>query len=409
VRALPAKTGTAAAPSATETSATSGGQALKRPSGLPSGRIYPRILSSAASTSATSDCQAHEKPSRLPSDRVLSSGRIRLSPITPSESVISSAITNSTAKEGTTSAIRDSTTSDVQLVKPQSRVPYGRIRPPPPAPSEPVTPSATTNSANGGSTTIDAQVQESSNRILSPGLLSPFVSLVAAGSVEPSSTTSIGRKVSFPDGRTPSSPLRPSTLAAIRSTTTKPNGAFNEVKTACASQDPPKVLSQPAKKVTFASRLPATTIASPISPDHQGKATIDSGVPGNAVPPPISLVRRQKAALISDLLAANTTTPPPSLMHRENFTIVSGLPAATVAPPLSLIARERDTVFSGLPATTVAPPVSSAHHEKATGKPLRRSSAMLEDYEIVSDEAELDDEFDFLDSEGPSAANGKKK
>jgi hypothetical protein len=384
VRALPAKTGTAAAPSATETSATSGGQALKRPSGLPSGRIYPRILSSAASTSAASDCQAHEKPSRLPSDRILSSGRIRLSPITPSECIISSAITNSTAKEVTTSAIRDSTTSHGQGLRPRSGLP-SRVRPHPLAPSEPVISSVITSSTPTDSKT--SAVEKSAASIVQ----------------------FLKHQSSFPDGRTPSSPLRPSTLAAIRATTTKPKGAFNEIKTVCASQDPPTVLSQPAKKVTFASRLPATTIASPISPDHQGKAAIDSGVPGNTVPPPISLVRRQKATLISDLLAANaTTTPPPSLMHREKVTIVSGFPAATVAPPLSLIARERDTVVSASLTTVVAPPTSSAHHEKATGKPLRRSSAMVEDYEIVS-EAELDDEFDFLDSEGPSAANGKKK
>jgi hypothetical protein len=260
-----------------------------------------------------------------------------------------------------------------------------RIRPHPLAPSEPVISSVITSSTPTDSKT--SAVEKSAASIVQ----------------------FLKHQSSFPDGRTPSSPLRPSTLAAIRSTITKPKGAFNEIKTACASQDPPTILSQPAKKGTFASRLPATTIASPISPHHQGKTAIDSGVPGNTVPPPISLVRRQKATLISDLLAANaTTTPPLSLMHREKVTIVSGLPAATVAPPLSLIARERDTVVSASLTTVVAPPTSSAHHEKATGKPLHGSSAMVEDYEIVS-EAELDDEFDFLDSEGPSAANGKKK
>jgi hypothetical protein len=109
----------------------------------------------------------------------------------------------------------------------------------------------------------------------------------------------------------------------------------------------------------------------------------------------------------------------PSRLVRPRSAHLSAYPTPTATNPMDA-ATSTKTAFTlpDLPTnsarpfkkTTVTPPTSSIHHEKATGRSLRKSRSVGGDFEVVS-KAELDDddEFDVLDIEGPSATNGALK
>jgi hypothetical protein len=219
---------------------------------------------------------------------------------------------------------------------------------------------AAAKSAARGSTISDSQAQESANYILSPGIPSSFTSSVPTGSIEPSPTASTGGKMSFPNGRIRSISLRRSSPGPTQSIITNPKDEFNAIKTVSASQGPPMIVSQLAKKATIASRLPNTTVAPLVSSTRREKGTIVSGTLATTDTPPLSLMRDQKATFLSGQKATNAT-PTPSLLHRVKAASALQRPPTTVAPPLPLISREKAAIVSGPPAATVAPPASSAH------------------------------------------------
>jgi hypothetical protein len=59
-------------------------------------------------------------------------------------------------------------------------------------------------------------------------------------------------------------------------------------------------------------------------------------------------------------------------------------------------------------SATATSSVSPTYHQKAAGKPLRKAAGVCGYFELVS-ETELEEEFDLLDNEGPSADNGTIK
>lgn len=324
-----------------------------------SGIIRPASPTPSTGTSITSVSQAYE-----PRSRVLS-GRVHPYYLAPSEPIISPAIINTVSKDFATSASRDSTTSKDQALETPSCVLSGHIHPLSLTPSEPLNSSAITSSATGDSTPSNDQAHRFSKRMLS--------------------------------GRIASTTSEPPTSPVISDPATGDSTISDRQAKASSSVLSGLRIRSPGFPSSSTSSVP-TVWVDPSPTDStgrvmRGRTEVSNGrVHSSPLRPSAPVPTR-----------STTTSSTGAVEETKTASAFQGSPANAAQPIKKAIA------VSDLPVTTVTPPVSSVHREKATGKYFRTSNGVVEDFEFVS-EAELDDDdFDFLDNEGPSAANGKMK
>jgi hypothetical protein len=212
----------------------------------------------------------------------------------------------------------------------------------------------------------------------------------------------------------------------LNSTTTPSN-------TLAAGSSVPSVATNSAVP-SSPSLLPANAVENPANRLPAGLIRSSNSTLSEPVSSTAAVTSNGKLYETSDLASRTGALPssPSATAGSSNTspTVLSGIPRPTAPTPSTTISpvdaiptTKAASVSLGLPSNVVTPanktyigpdllraPVtastSSLHRGKSTGKSLR--GGIGEDLEVVS-KTELDDEFDVLDNEGPSAGNGATK